>query len=70
MKNGNAIVTCMRHPFTSSPSSASLLTFFTFIDNSIALFHVLSMNAINVNRLALEGEDVNGCPVNVYYIHR
>ena len=30
-------------------------------NNSIALFHVLSMNVINVNRLALEGEDVNGC---------
>ena len=34
-------------------------------NNSIALFHVLSMNVINVNRLALEGEDVNGCLMHV-----
>jgi hypothetical protein len=44
--------------------------------NSIALFHVLSMNVINVNRLALAGKDVNGClmyvtialPFFMYYL--
>jgi hypothetical protein len=34
-------------------------------NNSIALFHVLSMNVINVYRLALEGEDVNGYLMHV-----